>query len=56
MKLKIIQNLHSVHLILSTTVYYTYINVHKNFKCNIDLLFSTLNICDKIDTVVYDET
>ena len=35
---------------------YIYIYIHKNFKSNIDLSFSTLDICDKIDTVVYDET
>ena len=33
-----------------------HIKIHKNFKYNTDLLFSTLNICNKIDTVVYDKT
>lgn len=36
---------------------YRYINIDKNFKSNIyKESYSLLNICDKADTVVYDET
>ena len=45
-----------VDFLLQNDNSYTYIKVHKIFNCNIVLLSPAMNICDKIDTVVYDKT
>lgn len=34
----------------------THVNARTNFKSNIDLVFSTISLADKIDVKVYDET
>ena len=39
----------------SPIFFYIYIDEYKNFRFNIDLLFFTLDICDKTDTNVYDK-
>lgn len=45
-----------VDFLLQNDNSYTYIKVHKTFNCNIVLSSPVMNICDKIDTVVYDKT